>query len=128
MITVGDLARAYSIGGVFDYERRGDGMLWASGTGGMLSAMDHLPGCRWAWVMEGVTSISVELRSWATAALRLVDRLAVFAFYGVDRPEIALSLLDALPPSVSLVVYSNADFGRHRQVETFDEMVDAWTS
>jgi len=121
---IAELARAYGVDNVYDYDRPGKGLLLTSGSGGMLAAMDSMPFCRWAWVMEGMSVATPAHLAFMEAAAHVADVVVVFAFYGADLPSVGRDLVQCVVEPERLVVYANADLERGVRVHGWDQMVE----
>jgi len=124
-MTPTQLAYAYGVPTPIDYgPQRGDGILFAVGSGLMMAAMDQLPYVRWALDVGGPKQGAHRLvSSWCEALGWVVSHVCVVAWFTITDPSGFEAVYLAPLPAERLAVYSRPRLSLGTNVETLDELV-----
>ena len=126
-MTPAQLAWAYGVPAPIDYgPDRGDGILFAIGSGLMMASMDQLPHVRWALDVGGPKQGPHALvTAWCEALPWVVSHVCVAAWFTITNPSGFVRVyLDPLPADM-LAVYSHPDLDRGVTVKSFEDLAAA---
>jgi hypothetical protein len=124
-MTPAQLAWAYSVPAPIDYgPERGNGILFAIGSGLMMAAMDQLPHVRWALDVGGPKQgPHILVQYWCEALPWVVDHICVAAWFTITDPSgFERVYLKALPAD-RLAVWSRPRLHCGINVDSLDELV-----
>lgn len=118
------LAHAYGVPAPIDYgPHRGDGLLFAIGSGLLMACMDQLPAVRWALdVSAPRQGPHLLVQSWCEALPFTVSHVCVAAWFTITDPfGFEHWYLSRLPES-RLLAYSRPPLRYGTQVDSLDEL------